>query len=162
MRCFGRSTGEPKGLITDTQTLIGDSRNFLTTFNEWDKSRGLGDQPIILYGYSLGACYSVATYRYLHRLPELKKRITAKVVTSPQYGMGPLWYPTWYRPRKGYWLSKINENWGNFQPLVSMRDRNDPYAYKGPTYSRTIWNVQDWTNENLKEAHLIDLPYHQT
>ena len=33
MRCFGRSLGEPKGLIKDTSLLVRDSRNFLTTLN---------------------------------------------------------------------------------------------------------------------------------
>ena len=64
-RCFGRSHGEPKGLVDDTQKLVTDSRNFITAFAEWDRARGLGDQPIILYGYSFGACYAMATYRYL-------------------------------------------------------------------------------------------------
>ena len=55
--------------------------------------------------------------------------------------MGPLWYPDWYRPRKGNWLRKFDYKWGSFAPLVSMRDRNDPIAYKGPTYAGTIWTV---------------------
>ena len=42
LRCFGRSHGLPRGLIDDTETLITDARNFLSSFDNWDSERGLG------------------------------------------------------------------------------------------------------------------------
>ena len=65
IRCFGKSSGEPKGLIKDTRLLASDAINFLRAFESWDLERGLGTQPILLYGYSFGATNANLAYRYL-------------------------------------------------------------------------------------------------
>ena len=63
------------------------------------------------------------------------------LVVSAQYGMGSLWYPTPYRVLLGKLLATFDYRWGGFRPLVSRRDRDDEYAYKGPVYADTIYNV---------------------
>lgn len=92
----------------------------------------------------------------------MNRRVKAKLVISPQCGMGPLWYPYPFRLHLGYALSKIDYRLGSYAPLVSRRDMKNELAYKGPVYAETIWNVQNWTKQNMNEAHLINIPFHMT
>jgi hypothetical protein len=70
IRTFGKSTGEPRGLINDFGLLKSDSKLFMDAFCEWDNKRGF-NQPFIGYGYSLGGTYLSATYQHLAEFPAI-------------------------------------------------------------------------------------------
>ena len=41
-----------------------------------------------------------------------------------------------------------------------MRDRHCEIQYKGPVYSKTLWNVQEWTDQIQASANQLTVPLH--